>query len=130
MPAEITWQQQGRVVYQRYSGILTLDELRQGSILVAQHINAGTPPVHVITDARELKKYPASLEQIKNSLSQANRGALGWTVLISTNYIQRFIATTTSRLARAQFQAVSSLDEALLFLNNVDASLQLGSPTS
>jgi hypothetical protein len=132
VPIEVSWYVQGRVIYKRYYGVLTIGDLQASNALVAEYVASGKPLVHIIVNSQDVTKHPYSLKDINSTIPRTKsfHDGLGWTVMVSTHYIHRFMGQMASQMTRARFQTAVSLDEALQFLSSVDDSLGLGSPTT
>lgn len=132
MPIEVSWYLQSRVIYQRYHGVLTIEDLKLSNTLAIEYVMSGNPLVHAVIDAQDVTKHPYSLKDVNGTLPRSKMfyDSLGWTVMVSTHYIHRFMGQMAAQMTRTRFQTAASLDEALQFLNSVDATLKFGSPTS
>ena len=132
MPTEVSWYLHGRVIYKRFYGVLTIDELQQTNVDTTELVVSGEPLVHIIVNSQDVTKHPYSLKDVNSTIprSKAFHDSLGWTVMVSTHYIHRFMGQMAAQMTRTRFQTAASFDEALQFLNSVDDTLNIVSPTS
>ncbi|NDJ62855.1 MAG: hypothetical protein GYB67_17170 [Chloroflexi bacterium] len=129
MPCEIGWYIPERVIWQRFYGVVTSEELAEHSARSAEYIMAGTAPVHILVDATEIAKYPGNLKQLTDSANYASdTNKVGFVAHASTsNQLMRFLASLmTQMLVRnVQFRAFETVDAALAFLIDRDTTLDL-----
>jgi len=123
MPVEVTWYLEDRIIYSKYSGNVTIEDVRNGTQQVKKFAYQGTPLVHNIANMLEIETFPKNLRQIRNAIEQLDNNILGWTVIINRNKLLRFIVSTVSQLARARFLIFDNQEDALAFLYRMDASL-------
>jgi hypothetical protein len=125
MPSHVSWYLEKRVILAILDGDMTLEASYAVSDSVAQHLEQGLAPVHLVVDTTTLGKYPNSLKEIRNVSSRymANPN-LGRIVVVSAaNPVTRFIASTLTQLAGIRLRLVDTLDEALMTLKQVDETL-------
>ena len=93
--------------------------------LVAQ----GIAPVYMAVDGREVTKLfsPVMAKRLGSNIQQANQtqgvDGLAWMVIVSDNMAVRFVGSLVAQWSGGKMRAVSTLDDALDFLNSRDASL-------
>jgi hypothetical protein len=124
MPYETFWYVENRVLYERLYGVLTIEELHALSKEALQYFETGTERVHVLLDISHLEKYPTNLSQLRSVMVEDKHPRLGWWVLIATNTFIRFIVSALSQVRSIHFRAVSSLDDAIKTLGEIDDSLK------
>lgn len=123
MPFEMSWYLPKRVVFLRYFGAATLQDIALVGENSVHYVLEGTAPVHFLVDMTQVETFPTNLRQTARVIRTIKDPAMGWTVIISTNSLMRIIIATLSRLAGFRFRIVSSREEALAFLVSVDGSL-------
>jgi hypothetical protein len=128
MPLEMSWQQPNRVVYQRFHGTITIEEIHDGELAFVAYAQEGEGPVHLIVDLREVQEYPKSMNQLRKGLSFAKVENRGQTVIIAqTNPAIRFIVSTIMQtLAKAiPFTFSISMEEAMRYLHERDDTVTI-----
>lgn len=123
MAYELNWMVENRVIYERLSGNITLDEIREVGKLVSEHVAVGTPLVHLVADLTEVGKFPMNLREINNMFENPHRERFGWMIGITNNQLVRFFGTMIPQLQGARMRMFTSVDEALRFLQSVDETL-------
>jgi hypothetical protein len=126
MPYQISWYIDKRIILAEFSGDLTLQEAEAASGHVATLVAYGEAPlVHLIADASGLEKFPTQLSLLNGDASQHLRNPnLGWTIVISSSAITRFVSSIMTQVARVRFRMFASLEEGLAFLAEQDSTLQ------
>jgi hypothetical protein len=124
MPIEVSWLIPQRVVYERFSGEITLDDIRQNSELVGPLMAEGIPLIHTIIDVTEVTSHPG-LNEIRNSTPMETYDNEGWRILVGGNAIARFIGSVILQLMQRRFRAYPTMEEAIQFLAEIDDSLDL-----
>lgn len=124
MAHEIGWLVDGRVIYQRYYGVVTLDELVDASGAVGALVDDGVCPVHTLIDIVGLKEYPGAIGEIRRALRDARFDArLGWLVLVGVHPIPRYIASVVIQVTGLRFRLFDTFEEGLHFLATHDETL-------
>jgi hypothetical protein len=124
MPVEVSWLIPQRVIYERFSGEVTLDDIRRNSELVAPMMAEGIPLIHTIIDVAAVTSHPG-LNEIRNSTPMDTYDNEGWRILVGANAVARFVGSIILQLMKRRFRAYPTLEEALQFLENQDDSLDL-----
>lgn len=125
MPFQMEWLIENRVIFHRISGKRQADEQAEMNRKAQLFLNEAQTPLHFIVDIQSLEKELNSVQNVFRDVKHLNLTNLGWVVIISDNRVFQFVATTVlSLLGKSQCKAVSSLNEALLFLKSKDASLE------
>jgi hypothetical protein len=126
MAVEVTWHEEGRVIYQRFQGALEMADVETVARALEERTTDGLPPVHAIVDVRQVTDFPVSFDEI-NRLKIA-AGIPGWMVIIGLHPAIGSLARMMSWLRGAQYRPVSSLEDALKFLARQDSSLNYLTP--
>jgi len=121
MAVEVSWFEGGRVVYQRFRGVMDIDDVEAVTCALKLLADTGTSPVHAIVDVRQVTQFPASISQISHLKGEADMP--GWMVVIGLHPAVRSLARLMSWLRGAQYRPVSTLEDALHFLARQDAAL-------
>jgi hypothetical protein len=123
MPYEVQWLVENRVIYQRLYGHLILEELREAGQRVSEHVLAGTPLVHMVSDFTHVDKFPMNLREVNSMLENPYPERFGWMIGITSNTLIRFFGTVVPQLQGARIRMFTSPEEALAFLQSMDDSL-------
>jgi hypothetical protein len=121
MAVELSWYEEGRVVYQRFRGVLAMDDVETVARALKQQADQGIAPVHAIVDVRQVTEFPASFSQISSLRGDADVN--GWMVVIGLHPAVRSMARVMSWLRGIQYRPVASMEDALHFLARQDAAL-------
>src|SRR5688572_24554073 len=113
MAVELSWYEEGRVVYQRFRGVLAMDDVETVARALKQQADQGMSPVHAIVDVRQVTEFPASISQISSLRGDADVN--GWMVVIGLHPAVRSIARVMSWLRGVQYRPVASMEDALHF---------------
>ena len=123
MPLAIKWYCDGLVVYARVTGTLTIENLKELNAQVHRMVESSDAPlVHLVTDLSQITAYPSLGEAMRNVRFEER---VGWSIVIGTNErkMVKFITSVIASALRLRFRQVNNLDEALDFLQKVDAAL-------
>ncbi|MEO8611062.1 MAG: hypothetical protein ABI690_24410 [Chloroflexota bacterium] len=126
MTVEVSWHEEGRVIYQRFQGALELADVETVEVALRQRSEEGLPPVHVIVDVRQVTEFPVSFDEL-NRLKIA-AGIPGWMVVIGLHPVVRSMARMMSWIRGVQYHPVSTLEDGLNFLARQDSSLNYLTP--
>jgi hypothetical protein len=123
MPIEIYWEIPQRVLYLRYSGHMTVQDIRDSIDQMREHFEDGLPLVHVILDIGEVTGYP-NLAELRHGLNYERSPKQGWTMFVGAEGIARFISSVLAQLAGNRFRMFDKAEHAMIFLNEMDETLQ------
>ncbi len=123
----VTWHIEGRIIYDCPTGVVTIESAQTSSYAVHRLLDSqpDTPPnsIHLILDMRQVEEIPRNLSSATQTLNYMRHPALGWTIMITENQIQRLFSSVLAQMFRVRFKMVANLDEALLFLQRYDTTL-------
>lgn len=126
MGYEITWYEQGRVAHVKVYGEFSLEEMHRSSQeIVADYLEKGQPPVHLLVDLLEMEKYPTQLNQVReaNKIVMTHL-AMGRLVIIGNmNPVVKFLASVVAQFSRIEHRIVATPEEAMEVLRRLDLSL-------
>jgi hypothetical protein len=125
MPQQISWYQEGRIIYDRFEGVVTLNDVREANDSAIALIRAGTPPVHDIVDGLNISKPPFDIKALSAATTFFAEPNLGWVIYINRSPVLAFLGSLASKVYSGRFKVVHSLDEALATLHQLDPSLAL-----
>jgi hypothetical protein len=124
MPFDVSWYLEKRVLYVRVSGIIRDDEIKPFDDVMLRYIEQGEGQlVHAISDFRAAEKMPAIRTMVRK-LSFPSHPQFGWTAFFGfRSPILIMTLSVVPQVFKARFRHLSSLDQALNFLPQVDDTL-------
>lgn len=128
MPYSLSWFIEGRVLFNRFYGELTIDDVRstiQETVRLAQ---SGQPPVHQILISKEVTRLPFDLKALTSVVPRQKEPNIGVFVQVSTNTIYNFFTTIATHISAVDFRTARSVEEAFGQLQHLDASLKQFTP--
>jgi hypothetical protein len=118
----VKWIVENRIVLFQADGDQTVESVTEGFNHLQEFISKGQAPVHVISDARYLGKFPTSFKSLKMGLFKHEKS--GYAVSIGGNILSKFVSTMMARLSDgSQLVLKDSFADAFYFLKTVDTSL-------
>jgi len=128
MANSLQWLAENRVLYVRYFDEMTGEEINQLINETVPIIESGGKLVHIIVDYTANPTFELSLREIiesKEASLQFQHPSIGWTVAISIGTWQYFylLEYATKTYLDAQMKTVKSIEDAVQFLHEQDASL-------
>lgn len=122
------WYIPGKIIYTRFDGDLTEDDLEALTQQLMQMMAPYPRFVHVINDLRNLGAYPRSLGKINATVRQLfEMPQYGWLCVIGVNDpLTNFISSTIAKVMRVRYKTVETVEEALTFLQQSDAEIDFG----
>ncbi len=127
MAFKVSWYIQGRVIYDEVWGAVTIDDVSGTSDalrVLLDEATGGEQRCHVIVDITRLSRLPLTLGQTNKAISHFKHPNLGWSLLVNRNKFALFLASVIAQMFRARFRAFATIEEALQFLIEQDASLE------
>ena len=123
MPYELTWLVEGRVVLGKFSGQLKEEDIPAFDELMLTHLNAGTGAlVHHLADLRELDSMPGLAGLSK--FTYVKHPHMGWQISFGLRRpLVKMVANIMSQVFKVRTRDFDTLEEALAFLQSVDATL-------
>lgn len=124
MSASNEWIVPGRVLASHFVGDLNLAEVKASNDEAQQWIaTEGIAPVHTIVDLSGVQRYPTNLRDVRSIVRVDKPEMAGWTIIVSSNSIIRFISSTVTQLLRQKVRVFDGLEDAYHFLWETDATL-------
>lgn len=126
MPYTVDWMVEGRVVLDRLSGEVTMDDIAQTSERITDLMRQGKPPmVHLIVELTAVEKLPMGIHigKINQYMMHTKEPNLGWSLVVTKSIFLRFLASVATQVARGRYRAFDTFEEAVAFLADVDATL-------
>jgi hypothetical protein len=126
MPYKVDWYIEKQVVFVQMWGVLTVEEYGNyfRDCFVA-YDQSERPTVHTVIDATRTIHNPNLLE-IKRALPKENHPRVGWVLSVvdgPKNVLTRFVVNTVSSVTNQRLRHFNNLDEALAFLQTMDATI-------
>lgn len=125
MAYSMEWLQEGKVIISRAQGTLTLDELRQS---MPQHIamfEAGTPPVHILTDITNVRLSAANPIQVRETLTYIDHPLMGWQAFYGSVSLASSLINAYSQVIKVRVKIFRSYEQAIKFLAEQDPAVHL-----
>lgn len=124
MTYQLSWLVEKRVIYLKQSGIINYEELKESFYGHQAMRKEGIAPVHVINDSTNIKSISFGLSDIKKLLIiSKSTPTQAWYVVVTPNRFIRIIANIAAQFSGGKQRGFVSLEEAILFLEDVDDSL-------
>jgi hypothetical protein len=119
---------ENRVAYNHFEGQLQAQEINQCYIDMLQIVENKTeddPLYHIIVDVSEVNKMPSDMKVLlpKVGYDLLQHPKSGWFILVSNNQIHSYLASMISQVTKIRFRQVTTKEEALAFLHDVDSTL-------
>ena len=124
MPYQLDWYIEGRIIYRRFWGVVTEDELQAYYIQFLDLLEIGNSPIHLIVNDGQLERIA-----IKPSLSNKNRQinkhpSLGWSISIGQlHFVVRLLTLLGRKLRLSRWRWFKRWEEAKNFLKKHDSTL-------
>ncbi|MDZ4763287.1 MAG: hypothetical protein SGI73_01960 [Chloroflexota bacterium] len=130
MLSQVYWQTSNRVLVVKGIGTINLDDanaIKQVMDIVLSDANAH---VHFLIDARDKDGLDPQLFKLRETVSALTqnrtwRGKPGWIIVVDQhpNPVMEFVTSIATQLIKAQFRVFRTMDEALTFLQHLDAQI-------
>jgi hypothetical protein len=119
---------ENRVAYNQFDGQLQAQEINQcymDMLTIVENKAEGDPLYHIIVDVSQVSKMPSDMKVLlpKVGYDLLQHPKSGWFILVSSNQIHSYLASMISQVTKIRFRQVSSKEEALAFLQDVDSTL-------
>ncbi len=113
MSVQISWHEEGVILKIRYSGDVSLEDIKQGSQKSRQYIEGIPTMVYTIVDVTDLKKYPKQLTQFGDIVQDMKNSPMqGFMVIVGATGIARFLGSAVSQMMGVGFRMVDTIAEA------------------
>lgn len=127
MPVDVSWYIEGRIVYIRYHGDVTVEDKRIGAEEECDFLDKGTTPlVHVLLDITDQTSSPTNIRLIQKALDKAlTHPAKGWTLAYGKEEfrMENYVNSVVTQPYQARYRTYVTQKEALEFLLYVDSTL-------
>ncbi len=122
---ECHWYVDQRILYQKISGAIVPQDLMTIQTDGDPKIESGIRYVHVIVDALDVTNFPINLGDLNKVMRRTSSDKRGWTVIIASNRMLQFLASTLIQLAGMRVRVFPTLDEGVAFILQQDNTIQL-----
>jgi hypothetical protein len=124
MDAILDWYIKDRVILHRPVGVLSLEMVQQNNDHIIEMLGKGSPPIHILADARLITKLPTNLLKMSQSTSFFKHPALGWVVIVTTNSTINFLGNMLPQINALQhYRVLSEFDKGITFLKEQDSTV-------
>lgn len=127
MPYEVRWYEQDRVIQTVITGDITIPELEaMRDELINDYLTQGQAPIHIISDARQMAKFPSQpLVVMRLTEPWLRHPNMGWAIVVGkTNPMLNFLAAAVTNLLHVNYRMTNSVEEAVETLETLDRSLK------
>jgi len=129
MPIELTTIPDKHLIFERFSPVVTLDEVRDVNQRFIALLEASETGIYAVIDLHHVRKFPTSLAQLRDSLVFSSNPKLLWVILIvGQNQIVKAFATVITQVKIKNvrlrvyddiYKAASAIQELQPLENNV-----------
>lgn len=123
MPSELGYYYEKRVIYMRFYGVVTNEELRASNEMLLRLVAEGTPRIYILVDSFDMTKHESGLAEIRSIFNSAPLDVVAWIVLIGVDPLARFFASVVSQLLNMRFRFEKDRAAAVEFIRSVDDTL-------
>ena len=123
----IKWYVPDRVILVRFEGEVTTDDAEGINTEAVEMLDkaGGEGAVHLVSDTRDVHKFPINSIQLRKKLTLFDHPSLGYVVTVTSNPLVRFfgniIPVASSRFQNTQ--VVANMEASRQFLERVDQTL-------
>jgi len=126
MPVKMDWIIPGQVLYQRWWGVGTLNDMRwvneTALHMIAQYPDR--PLIHSVVNAIGQEKSEGSLSQIRQTYTVLDHPQTGWIVLAIDQPILRFVGNIALQIGtQSRIRFINDIDEWQPFLKERDSTI-------
>lgn len=127
MAHQIDWYMGRRIIYAMLDAdSLTLQPMQELNERLTPFVRAcDSRGVHVIIDASRVRTLRTDIATIQAGFNFAKLPQVGWNILISDDPATRYLRMLISRTSKIRIRSFEALEEALFFLQDEDATLQM-----
>lgn len=124
MSFELSWYIPNRIISVRLTGELDIDDVEAMAMDVAEMLEEGHAPIHILLDDVDGGRPPISLNKLKSKVELGTHPSLGWIVAIGeANPVAKFLIPLLMQVVKIKFVRHSTMETAIAFLEQRDISL-------
>src|SRR5262245_16535202 len=98
MPYQVEWQQQNRVGRLTVWAEFSIEEIRAFThLFVAEYLETGNPPVHLIADFSQIQKHPTQIAKLRDATAKfLEHPNMGWLFIVAPTPLVGYLATVVT----------------------------------
>lgn len=125
MPYQTGWAVENRLIVTRYTGVITIEDIRGQIDVTHALIEQGTPMIHSIIDLSNIEKWPPLnvVNEFRAMDIESVRERIGWSIIVANSVVLKFGSALFAPVFNLRQRIFSTYDEALDFLQEHDPSL-------
>lgn len=113
-----------RVLFQKYTGDVTAEDLQHLGDILPQYVDEATPLMHTLIDVSQARSS-LNMKGIMSAMPKTVYDKEGWRVLVGLDRMGRFIGSVILQMIGQRYRLFDNMDEALAFLADQDKTLEL-----
>jgi len=126
MPVKMDWIIPGQVIYHRWWGAGTLDDIKLADQkmhdMYAQYPDR--PLIHTLANGHGQEKIGVSLQEISKNYTILDHPQTGWIMLTANNPIIKFVSNIALQMGRkSRIRFINEIDEWQPFLKERDSTI-------
>lgn len=100
MPSELHYFPEYQLAFERFSGMVTLEEVNDVNQRFLKLLDEVDASVTTLVDLRAVEKYPASINQLREVLRVSGHEHIGWVVIVTdTNPMLKLAAAVITQVS-------------------------------
>lgn len=128
MSYQVSWFQEPRILYVRYYGKLTAEDIHEANSQALIHLDAATtPPVHTLVNVIDMTELGFVFKDVLKDeavINVSSHKKLGWVVYFNKqNPIYTFMANVVGQSYEEKVKFLDTEAEAVSFLQRIDPTL-------
>lgn len=119
---QVEWVLEKRIVLMRAIGDQTVETIEAGIIRLHELFELGDAPVHLISDSRFMKRFPADVSAMKKLMYSNEKSGLS--VVVGGDHVTKFVSKLMVAFSGSiQPMFVNTIEEAIALLVSKDNTL-------
>ena len=126
MAFSITWHIPDRILLLTYHGDIDIDQIfsaNQQGCEKLESVENKKHRIHIVIDMLTIRHLPVRLPSGWGMIPGSKHAKIGKVVLISKNYVARFLGGEFAKINHLAFRAVNTREEAFSLLQSTDSTL-------
>ena len=120
MPQIVRWLVDDFIIFSQAIGVLSVADIQATDAEIQAMVERGTPPVHILTDASRVGKFPPDLIGLRRMVNSLHNPELGCTVTYGAPPVAANFGQMLIRLAGVRGQFMRDYEAAIRFLAEQD----------
>jgi hypothetical protein len=124
MPVELQYLPDYQLVFERFSGVVTFEEIRDINQQFLDLVEQLDKKVTTLVDLQQVEKYPTSINQLRDVLRVSRNPHIGWVVIVTSNSpLLKLGASVLTQVSvrGVRFRLFEDSLEALRFIESLQA---------